>query len=487
MGAIGTLLIDRATAHPDAPCLLDADSGEARTYAEVAQAARRWAAWYGQSGLEPGARVGVVLANGPTFVEAYLGAALAGVVLAPWHAALTAPELSALAARHRVRVVLSGTNRAPELAAALPVPVQPVGTRQPAPLALPEPLKDLPAVAHDAPLVLVQTSGTSGGSKACVIGQANMAASAAATAEGLERDARSRWLTPLPLHHINAQVIGLLAALHAGGAVALAPRLPPGRLWEAAARVGATGLSSVPAIVHDMLASGGSPPPTLTRVVCSSAALPPETRAAFDARFGVPLLPCYGLSEATGFVSLSKPAPASPRGSVGRPQGCEVRITGEGEIAVRGPGVFSGYDDAPEASAHALRDGWLHTGDAGRLDEAGFLYVDGRIKDLINRGGEKIPPDAVEAVLRTCPGVADVAVFAVPDVRLGEEVAAAVVAASGVQLDADALYDHCVDRLAEFETPRTWLFLDALPRGTTGKVLRRALQALHGELYGSEA
>ena len=319
------------------------------------------------------------------------------------------------------------------------------------------------------------TSGTRGGAKACRITQANVLWTSARTAEAFGFDETSRYLTPLPLYHINAQVVGLLAAIQAGGAVAIGSRLPAPRLWEAAARCRATGMSAVPALVMDLLDHPSMPPETLRYVVCSSAPLSASVRERFERRFGIPLLVSYGLSEAGCFVSYGRPD--SPMGSVGQPLGCEVRIEGE-EILVQGAGLFEGYDEA--ATGLALRDGWLHTGDRGFLDADGFLYVTGRRKDQINRGGEKISPEAIEAVLLECPDLAEVAVFGVPDDRLGEEVAAAIVPKTSVALTDDDLWDFCADRLAEFETPRHWIRIQALPRGATGKVLRRELREAWG-------
>jgi long-chain acyl-CoA synthetase len=473
--SIADLFTAQVAAGPNRPLLLDADTGEERTYGATFEVARRWAAYFAAEGIGAGDRVAVVLPNGPIFAELWLGAALAGVTLAPYHAGLTTPEIAALASAHRVKLALVMASRAADLATTLDAPVIDVGARGTLPAALPAPMKALPVVDPRTPMVLIMTSGTSGGAKACVLPQANLVATAAAAAEAFGLNSRSRYLTPLPLHHINAQVIGLLAAVTAGGSVALGARLPPAKLWEAAARVRATGMSSVPALVLDLLGTGGAPPPSLKYVVCSSAALPDHARARFEGRFRVPLLFCYGLSEAGCFVSYSRVEPPSPPGSVGKPLGCEVRLGEGAEVLVRGPGVFAGYDADPEATAVALRGGWLHTGDVGRLDAEGFLFIEGRLKDMINRGGEKIAPDAIEAVLRECPGVAEVAVYAVADERLGEEVAAAVVVAPGADLDEDALFDFCADRLAEFETPKTWRFLAELPRGRTGKVLRRLL------------
>ena len=492
-GDVAGLLARRVAERPDAPLLVDADTGETLSYAAAAAQAGRWAAWYAAQGLAPGDRVAVVLPNGPTFACLYLGAAIAGLTLAPYHAGLTAPELAGLVAAHGSRLALVPAARQAELAHALGVPVVTVGPRgalpaglppapaHPAPGELPNglppaPIPPTPGGWADQPLVLVMTSGTSGGAKAVVLTQGNLVWTSAAACRAWGRGPADVYLTPLPLHHINAQVVGLLTALQGGGAVALGSRLPPAKLWAACERVGATGLSLVPALVHELLARDGAPPAGLRYAVCSSAALPAGARDAFERRFGIPLLFCYGLSEAGCFVTYSQLAPVSPPGAVGRAFGCEVQLSAEGEIRVRGRGLMRGYDQDAAATAHAIRDGWLHTGDVGRLDADGFLWVEGRLKDMINRGGEKVAPDAVEAVIRGCPGVAAVAVYGVPDERLGEEVHAAVVAAPGSGLAADALDEWCAERLAEFAAPKAWRFLDELPRGPTGKVLRRLLR-----------
>jgi acyl-CoA synthetase (AMP-forming)/AMP-acid ligase II len=189
---------------------------------------------------------------------------------------------------------------------------------------------------------------------------------------------------------------------------------------------------------------------------------------------------CYGMSEVACFATYTRPSAPGPAGSSGAPHGCEVAIE-DGEILLRGAGVFAGYDDDEAATRAVLPgDGWLRTGDEGVLDPEGFLYVRGRRKEMINRGGEKIPPADVEAVLLACPGVATACAFAIPDERLGEEVAAAIVRADGASLGDDDLWSFCAGRLAEFETPRRFYFVDALPIGPTGKVLRRELSRRFG-------
>lgn len=460
----------RVEATPDAPFVIQAETGDARTYAEVCAQARRWAWFFGQKGLRVGDRVAVILPNSPDFVDLYLGAALAGVTVCPYNPALTEGELSDLIDRYGARLAIA----TPAKASALEAPIE-ILSLAAAIADLPTSGPELESVDPRTPMVLIMTSGTSGGVKACELTQASLAWTSAQTVEAFGHTPASRYLTPLPLFHINAQVIGLWAAVRGGGAVAVGARLPAPKLWEAAARTGATGMSTVPAMIHDLLELPGEPPASLRYVVCSSAPLPNAVRGRFEERFGIPLLFCYGLSEAGCFVSYSRPEPPSPPGSVGKPLGCEVRIE-DGEVVVRGPGLFAGYAGDPEATALALVGGWLRTGDVGELDDDGFLFLRGRLKEMINRGGEKIAPDAVEAVLRECSGLQEVAVFAVPDERLGEEVAAAIVLREGHDLSDDDLWDFCADRLAEFETPKHWKRMEALPRGATGKVLRRVLK-----------
>jgi long-chain acyl-CoA synthetase len=472
---IGSLFSQQTKRYADRPLLVDAATGAERTYAAVLEVAQRWCRYFVDAGLAGGGRVAVVLANSPEYAEMYLGAALAGITLCPYNPAWTDAEVVAMIERYAAQMLLAAPSRVSGLTDRLTIPVVSVGPTGQLPAGLPEPAVGFPEVRPDDMMVLVMTSGTSGGSKACQLSHANLCWTSARTVEAFELSENSRYLTPLPLFHVNAQVIGLLAAIQAGGAVIIGNRLPAAKLWEAAQRCRATGMSTVPAIVQDLLDHPGAAPENLGFVVCSSAPLPPAYRQRFAERFGLPLLVCYGLSEAGCFVSYGPRHTPAPPQAVGRPHGCEVQVI-DGEICVRGQGIFAGYDGDPAATALALRDGWLHTGDSGYLDAAGFLVIDGRLKDMINRGGEKIAPDAIEAVIGTCPGIQAVAVFAVPDERLGEEVAAAIVLSPGADLSDDDLWDYCQDRLAEFEMPKHWQRLPELPRGGTGKVLRRLLK-----------
>lgn len=457
VSTIREVLIAAAERQPDAPFLIDGADGSERSYRDVLHQARRWAAW-----LEGrGERVAIALSNSVQYAELLFGAALRGTVVCPINPALLPGEVQELVRRFGAMTLLCAPHRADELGG--------IGVGKG--FALPDaaPLEALPAPRPDALLSLMLSSGTSGTSKLCRITHAGAVWTSRHTAVAFGHAPGTRYLTPLPLFHINAQVVGLYAAAQAGSAIALSARLPAAQLWKTAERTQATGMSSVPAILHDLLAAPEQPPPCVKYVVTSSAPLPEHVRVAFELRFRIPLLVCYGLTESTGYAAYGP----GPLGSVGAARGAELRIGDEGEVLIRGAGIFPGYLDGPDV----VHDGWLHTGDVGELKD-GFLYLRGRIKEMINRGGEKIAPAEVEAVLTQLPGVVEAGVFAVPDERLGEELAAALVVSRDVT--DEELFDWCSERLAEFRTPRRFFRLDALPKGATGKLLRRKLREACG-------
>ncbi|MBL8953970.1 MAG: AMP-binding protein [Myxococcaceae bacterium] len=459
---IRELLLSSAALHGPSPFLIDGADGSTRSYAEVVLNARRWAAWLRAEGLE---RVAIALPNSLEYAELLFGAALCGTIVCPINPALLAGEVHELMRRFGATTLLCTSSRSAELSG------RSVGRKGELPAGLPPPaaLDTLPVPRPDSLLSLMLSSGTSGTSKLCRITHEGAVWTSRHTAEAFGHAPGTRYLTPLPLFHINAQVIGLYAAAQAGSAIALSARMPAAQLWAAVERTQASGLSAVPAILHDLLQSPEPPPPCLKYVVTSSALLADHVRTTFEQRFNVPLRVCYGLTECTGYAAYGP----GPLGSVGAARGAELRIGDEGEVLVKGRGVFPGYLDGPPV----VHDGWLHTGDVGELRD-GHLYLRGRIKEMINRGGEKIAPAEIEAVLTQLDGVLEAGVFAVPDERLGEELAAALVLSRDVS--DDALFDHCAQALAEFRTPRKFYRLGELPKGPTGKLLRRKLREVCG-------
>jgi acyl-CoA synthetase (AMP-forming)/AMP-acid ligase II len=290
----------------------------------------------------------------------------------------------------------------------------------------------------------------------------------------------------MPLFHVHGLLASTLASLHSGGTIVTRPRFSPRTFWDDAIAHRGTWYSAVPTI-HQMLLSHTEidVPPTHLRFARScSSALPPALQAALEDRLGIPVVQAYGMTEASHQM-CSNPLPPGQRraGSVGPATGVEAAVLDEswrplaaggvGEVAVRGASVIDGYRDNPAANEASFRDGWFRTGDSGTISVDGYVTLNGRIKELINRGGEKISPHEVEDALTTHPSVAEAVAYAVPDERYGEQVAAAVV----LRGDATAaeLTKHCAKRLAAFKVPVSIAVLESIPKGPTGKVQRRLL------------
>jgi acyl-CoA synthetase (AMP-forming)/AMP-acid ligase II len=346
------------------------------------------------------------------------------------------------------------------------------------------------------------TSGTTGRPKGVMLTQANLAANARAIAAEHGLVAGDRVLGVLPLYHINAFAVTMLAPLAHGGSVVLPPKFSATSFWDQAVARQCTWINVVPTMISYLLegAERESPPPreALARIrFCrsASAALPPEHHRAFEARFGIGIIETMGLTE-TVAPSFSNPLDPAQRklGSVGRASGCEARVIDAqlqpvpdgttGELAIRGPNVMRGYYKNPEATAAAFTpDGWLRTGDLGHRDADGFFFVTGRIKELIIKGGENIAPREIDEVLLDHPAVLDAAAVGIPDRHYGQEIMACIVLRPGHAPDAAteaALRCFCGDKLGRFKTPKDFRFVAELPRGPSGKVQRLKLVDLVG-------
>jgi acyl-CoA synthetase (AMP-forming)/AMP-acid ligase II len=291
-------------------------------------------------------------------------------------------------------------------------------------------------------------------------------------------------LLVMPLFHVHGLIGVCLSTLHSGGTLVIEPRFSAGRFWRDALEHSVTWYSAVPTI-HQVLvqrADGdGAPRGALRFIRSCSAPLAPATMRVLEDRFETPVLQAYGMTEAAHQVA-SNPLPPLGRlpGTVGLATGGEVAVLDEsgdplaagvpGEVAIRGPNVMGGYHRNPDANKAAFANGWFRTGDQGFVDGRGYLTLTGRIKELINRGGEKISPAEVDAILLEHSSVAEAAVFGVPDPKYGEEIHAAIVLKKPAT--ADEILCFCRERLAEFKVPKVVYFADTLPRGDTGKIQR---------------
>jgi len=297
-------------------------------------------------------------------------------------------------------------------------------------------------------------------------------------------------LAVLPLYHINAFAVTMLAPLAHGGSLAMPPRFSAARFWQQAADSGCTWINVVPTMISYLL-EGPVPAREQTARLrfcrSASAALPPEHLLAFEQRFGIGIIETMGLTE-TVAPAFSNPLDPDRRkvGSVGRASGCEARVVdatlqpvadgATGEIAIRGPNVMRGYYKDPAATAAAFTpDGWLRTGDLGHRDGDGFFFVTGRIKELIIKGGENIAPREIDEVLLAHPAVLEAAATGLPDRHYGQDILACVVLREGCACTEEALRLFCVERLGAFKTPKVIRFVAELPRGPSGKVQRLKL------------
>ena len=351
-----------------------------------------------------------------------------------------------------------------------------------------------PAGPDDVALVL-HTSGTTSRPKIVPLLQRNLAASARHIGGTLALTPADRCLNVMPLFHIHGLIAAVLGSLAAGASICCTPGFNALRFsgWLADARP--TWYTAVPTMHQAILARaernrGAAAGAGLRFVRSSSASLPPQVMAALEETFQAPVIESYGMTEAAHQMA-SNPLPPAARkpGSVGVAAGPLVRIAdeegrfldggAEGEVVISGPNVTPGYEANPDANAQGffVADGrrWFRTGDRGTLDAEGYLRITGRLKEIINRGGEKVSPLEVDAVLMDHPAVQQVVTFAMPHAKLGEEVAAAVVLREGASADERAIRDFAARRLADFKCPRRVVILDEIPKGATGKLQRIGL------------
>jgi acyl-CoA synthetase (AMP-forming)/AMP-acid ligase II len=447
-----------------------------------------------------GDRVAIVLPNGPEMATAFLAIAC-GATTAPLNPDYKAEEfefyLSDLGARALI-VERGSTSPAIAVAKKLNVPVHeiswavddPAGT-----FALPVGRGGTvaapgPAEAGDVALVL-HTSGTTSRPKIVPLTQVNVAASARHIAATLALAPADRCLNIMPLFHIHGLIAAVLSSVGAGASVFCAPGFNALRFFGWMDEVHPTWYTAVPTMHQAILARAERNAGIIGRnrlrfVRSSSSSLPPQVMAELERVFGAPVIEAYGMTEAAHQMA-SNPLPPAARkpGTVGISAGPDIAIMdlngrllarGEtGEIVIRGPNVTPGYEANAKANAEAFTNGWFRTGDQGVMDADGYLAITGRLKEIINRGGEKISPREVDEVLLDHDAVSQVVTFAMPHPKLGEEVAAAVVLREGKACTENELREFARKRLAEFKVPRKILFVAEIPKGATGKLQRIGL------------
>ena len=460
------------------------------------------------NGIGRGDRVAIVLPNGPEMAAAFIAIA-AGTTSAPLNPSYKADEfefyLKDLNAK--LLIVAEGSDSpaigvAQKLGVAIarlkPLPEDGAGSFR---LAFPEggaktPTQSGAAEPDDIALVL-HTSGTTSRPKIVPLKQSNVCASARNIRNGLDFSAEDRGLNIMPLFHIHGLIAGTLAPLSAGGQVCCTPGYSVSKFFGWLKEADPTWYTAVPTMHQDILAKAKDHPDVvkankLRFIRSSSSSLPPQVMKEMEEAWGAPVLEAYGMTEAAHQMASNPLPPRAHRaGSVGIAAGPEVAIVdldgepvapGEtGEIVIRGDNVMSGYENNDKANAEAFtRHGWFRTGDQGVMDAEGYLSITGRLKEIINRGGEKISPREIDEVLMDHPAVRQCVTFAMPHDRLGEDVAAVIVLRDGAEADETAIRDFAGIHLAKFKVPAKILFMDEIPKGATGKLQRIGLAAKLG-------
>ena len=477
-----------------APAIISTSPLVVVSYRALAEQIERLSGQLSNAGLRSGDCVAIVLPNGLEFLITFLALTRARLIAALLNPASKPDEIRFYLKDSRAKaIVAEGANLAVrEAAAGLGLPIWQPRVDSNGVVELPE-LPTASRTSIDAPspddvALFAYTSGTTGRPKCVPLTHANVLWSSRNIAAHYDLTPADRSLVVLPQFHGHGLIGVTLSTLASGGSVILPPRFSASEFWKLFREHRATWYSSVPTIHQVLLerADSDDTPHSGPRFIRScSAPLAPAILTNLENRFGAPVIEAYGMTEAAHQVA-SNPLPPLPHkpGTVGL--GAEISIidgngrhvaaNSPGEVVVRGPNVMRGYRNNPEANAAAFIDGWFRTGDIGAIDSDGYLALTGRIKELINRAGEKISPVEVEAVLLEHPAVAEAAVFGVPDAKYGEEVSAAVVLRSAAT--AQELQAYCGTRLADFKVPKRIHLVSAIPRNTLGKIQRSNLAAL---------
>jgi long-chain acyl-CoA synthetase len=494
---LANLLVETAKRHRDRPAVRLGDM--VVTYSALDEGSARVAGFLRERGVAAGDRVGIMIANVPHFPVVYYGILRAGAVVVPMNVLLKGREVGYFLGDSGAKLMFAWhelATAAEEGSGGVGADVVLVGPG--AYEAVPDDITPTPDVAErDAgdTAVILYTSGTTGKSKGAELTHGNLRQNIEISAIGLaglgEEDVL---LGALPLFHSFGQTCSMNSAVRAGACLDMMPRFDAGRALEIMDGDRVTVFQGVPTMYHAILNHPERDRYDTSRLrLCMSggAALPVEVLRGFEETFGVVILEGYGLSETSPVASFNHPDRERKPGSIGTPiEGVEMKLVDEegndvpsgevGEVVIRGHNVMKGYWNLPDATDDAMRGGWFHSGDLARMDEDGYFFIVDRKKDMILRGGYNVYPREVEEILYEHPAILEAAVVSVPDERMGEEVGAAIVVRAGADRDADEFRDFVKQRIAAYKYPRLVWFVDELPKGPTGKILKREIKVPDG-------
>ncbi|MGL5816248.1 MAG: long-chain-fatty-acid--CoA ligase [Phycicoccus sp.] len=497
MTNLASTLVATAATHPDRDSLRV--SGQGVTYAHMHGMAAELAGRLRANGIEPGDRVAVILPNVPAYPVVYWAVLLAGGVVVPMNPLLKSAEIEFFFTNSGAKVAFVWPDFVDEATKGAATsgtrivecgPMGPVegGLDSAEPATDPTPHAEPVERADDDTAVILYTSGTTGRPKGAELTHRNIRLNAGRSATVIQQlTGDDVVMGCLPLFHVFGLVVGLNAATVAGASLALIPRFDPEAAIEVIEKERVTVMQGVPTMYAAILAhprSDGMDASSLRTCVSGGSAMPLEVMRAFEDKFGCVILEGYGLSETSPVASFNMPDRERKPGTIGVAiPGCEMRVvdstgtdvpTGEvGEIAIRGDNVMKGYWQDEAATAEAIPDGWFRTGDLATVDGEGYFTIVDRAKDLIIRGGMNVYPREVEEVVYQHPDVLEVAVVGIPDDLYGEQVGAAVALRDGATATPDDVVAFAKERIAAYKYPRRVWLVDALPKGPTGKILRR--------------
>jgi long-chain acyl-CoA synthetase len=491
------LLEQRAGEAPDKPFLFSEADGRRFNYADFDAAVNRTAALLASQGVQKGDVVSLLMPNSAEYVIAYFACWKLGVLAGPINSLLKPDELVYIISNSEAKALLVHSDflptiegirsDLPALRAVLTFDDKVQATHNVGPA------EDLPAtsVNRDDEAIIIYTSGTTGKPKGCLLTHGNVIANARQISEWLNFTEHDRLLTIMPLFHMNAVSVTTMAALYSGASTVVSPKFSASRFWEIISDYQITSFGSVATMLSMLLTAypagvpGGLKTEQLRFAMCGSAPVPAEVLKRFEETFNCLVIEGYGLSESTCRATFNPPDERRRAGSCGMPIGNEMKVVDDddreleegalGEIVLRGENILKGYYKNPDATSAAFRNGWFHTGDIGYRDADGFFYIVDRKSDMIIRGGENIYPREIDEVLYQHPAIAAAAAIGVPDPLYGEEVAAFVVLNEGGEASEEEITAFCRARLADYKCPKTVRFVQEIPKGPTGKLLKREL------------